>query len=179
MSLKYAILGLLEVNSMSGYDLKKYFDSSVNSYWAATHSQIYRTLDDTTKEGLTKSEVIQQDKNPNKKLFSITEKGKEDLISWLKIKKPLPVIRHQILLQFSLSNLLNKEQILQLLEDYKMQLDEKICILKSPLHQTSIKYARNKKEKLLWELTLENGIMYYKNEIDWTEKCITQINKEI
>lgn len=179
MSLKHAILGLLEVNSFSGYDLKKYFDSSVNSYWAATHSQIYKTLDDTTKEGLTKSEIIQQDKNPNKKLFSITEKGKEELISWLKIKKQLPVIRHQILLQFSLSNLLTKEQILQLLEDYKSQLERKICILKSPVHQATLEYARDKKEKLLWELTLENGIMYYENEINWIKKCKRQISQEL
>ncbi len=175
MSLKYAILGLLEVNSFSGYDLKKYFDSSINSYWKATHSQIYRTLDDISKKGLIISEVIQQDKNPNKKLFSITQKGKDDLIQWLNINKDLPAIRNQILLQFSLSNLLTKEQILRLLEDYKSKLSSKLDALKSTEHQKTITYGRDPKEKLIWKLTLENGIMYYTNEINWIKICKNQI----
>ncbi len=179
MALKYAILGLLEVNSFSGYDLKKYFDSSINSYWKATHSQIYKTLDDIAKEGLIKSEIIQQDKNPTKKLFSITSKGKDDLIEWLNISKDLPTIRNQILLQFSLSNLLTKEQILRLLEDYKNKLNSKLDVLKSAEHQEAITFGRDSKEKLIWKLTLENGIMYYSNEINWTKMCEEQIKKDL
>lgn len=179
MALKYAILGLLEVNSFCGYDLKKYFDSSINSYWKATHSQIYRTLDTISKEGLIKSEIIQQDKHPNKKLFSITAKGKDDLIKWLNINKELPAIRNHILLQFSLSNLLTKEQILKLLGDYKFKLNEKLEILKSSTHQRMVSYGRNLNEKLIWKLTLENGIMYYTNEINWVKICEEQIENEL
>lgn len=176
MSLKHAILGLLEVYPMSGYELKKYFDSSINSYWPATHSQIYRTLDDIAKEGLSMSELIQQDKNPNKKVFSITEKGKQELELWLNQTKKLPTIRHQILLQFSLSQQLSKEQILELLKTYKRLLEEKIVSLTSPKHSETLGYARDEKERLIWELTLENGIMFYNNEIEWANKCEQKLN---
>ena len=179
MSLKYAILGILEVNPISGYDLKKYFNSSVNSYWSASHSQIYRTLDEITKEQSATIEIIRQEKLPDKKIFILTEKGKNELISWLKIPKGLPVIRHQILLQFSLAHLLPFKQIIKLLNNYKKMMTEKLKQLKSPYHQATLEYARNKKERLLWDLTLKNGILYYKNEINWVNDCITIIKKQM
>ena len=44
MSLKHAILGFLGYTSLSGYDLKKAFDGSVQHFWPADQSQIYRPL---------------------------------------------------------------------------------------------------------------------------------------
>ena len=44
MSLEYAILGFLNYLPLSGYDLKKMFDTSVQHFWPADQSQIYRTL---------------------------------------------------------------------------------------------------------------------------------------
>lgn len=40
MSLSYGLLGLLNYFPMSGYDLKKIFDDSINFFWAAQTSQI-------------------------------------------------------------------------------------------------------------------------------------------
>jgi len=44
MSLEYAILGFLNYHPYTGYDLKKIFDNSVQHFWVADQSQIYRTL---------------------------------------------------------------------------------------------------------------------------------------
>jgi hypothetical protein len=45
MSLEFAILGFLNYQPYSGYDLKKIFDTSVRHFWPADQSQIYRTLE--------------------------------------------------------------------------------------------------------------------------------------
>ena len=42
MSLEYAILGFLCYKPLSGYDLKKIFDNSVQHFWPADQGQIYR-----------------------------------------------------------------------------------------------------------------------------------------
>ena len=52
MSLEYAILGFLNYQPFSGYDLKKLFDTSVRHFWPADQSQIYRTLARLTEQGL-------------------------------------------------------------------------------------------------------------------------------
>jgi PadR family transcriptional regulator AphA len=44
MSLRHAILGLLEEHPMSGYDLLKRFEQAMSNVWAATQSQLYGEL---------------------------------------------------------------------------------------------------------------------------------------
>ena len=43
-TLKYAILGLLNRKSMTGYDLSKEFETTLFEFWNAKHSQIYPEL---------------------------------------------------------------------------------------------------------------------------------------
>lgn len=40
-TLKYAILGMLAQKPMTGYDLMQEFESTLNEFWSANHSQIY------------------------------------------------------------------------------------------------------------------------------------------
>ncbi len=42
MSTKHVILGLLSIEPMTGYELTQNMKISVDSLWAATHSQIYK-----------------------------------------------------------------------------------------------------------------------------------------
>ena len=61
MSLDHAILGFLNYHPYTGYDLKKIFDSSVQHFWPADQSQIYRTLNRLTEQGFAKMEKVSQD----------------------------------------------------------------------------------------------------------------------
>ena len=54
---RYALLGMLSLTSMSGYDLKKAIDLSVRHFWQENYAQIYPMLKQLTKEGLTTSHV--------------------------------------------------------------------------------------------------------------------------
>ena len=56
MSLEHAILGFLQYKPMSGYDLKKIFDTSVRHFWPADQSQIYRTLTRLADKGWAEQE---------------------------------------------------------------------------------------------------------------------------
>ena len=50
--LEYGILGFLKMKPLTGYELKKLFDTSVGYFWWAEQSQIYITLKKMAKEGL-------------------------------------------------------------------------------------------------------------------------------
>ena len=52
MALARIILGLLALAPMTGYDLKRHFDSSVRHFWWADKAQIYRTLATLVAGGL-------------------------------------------------------------------------------------------------------------------------------
>lgn len=83
MSLRFAILGLLARESLTGYDLTKRFDSSVGFFWSAKHSQIYPELAALTKEGLVTFELVAQTSKPNKKVYTITDDGRAALAEWV------------------------------------------------------------------------------------------------
>ncbi|MBU3158100.1 PadR family transcriptional regulator, partial [Clostridium estertheticum] len=42
--LKYIILGLLEKQELTGYDIKKIFEDEIGEFWRSNHSQIYPEL---------------------------------------------------------------------------------------------------------------------------------------
>src|ERR1041384_4339943 len=83
MSLPHLLLGLLSSTPMSGYDLNKEFNTTVQHFWTTDQSQIYRALYKLEEEGKVRVETIIQEDNPNKKVYHITEAGKEELRDWL------------------------------------------------------------------------------------------------
>jgi DNA-binding PadR family transcriptional regulator len=63
----------------SGYDLTKVFDASVANFWPAVPQQLYRELDKLESDGLIAGYVVEQDRRPNKRVFSVTDAGRADL----------------------------------------------------------------------------------------------------
>ena len=51
--LKHGILGLLNYGDMTGYEIKTAFEDSLNHFWHAQTSQIYRELQLLEKNGST------------------------------------------------------------------------------------------------------------------------------
>ncbi|MFJ8436121.1 PadR family transcriptional regulator [Kitasatospora sp. NPDC094019] len=75
MALRHAVMAALLEGEASGYDLSKGFDASVANFWMATPQQLYRELDRMEAAGLISARVVEQEKRPNKRLFSLTEAG--------------------------------------------------------------------------------------------------------
>jgi DNA-binding PadR family transcriptional regulator len=75
MSLRDAVLAALLEGESSGYDLAKDFDASVANFWMATPQQLYRELERLAEEGLIQARIVEQERRPNKRMFSLTEAG--------------------------------------------------------------------------------------------------------
>ena len=89
-TLKYALLGLINRAPITGYDIMKEFESQVMAnFWYAKHSQVYPELKRLTEEGLIEYKVVIQGEKLEKKLYSITEKGKEEFKNWLVLDEPI------------------------------------------------------------------------------------------
>lgn len=87
--LKYAILGLLNQKSMSGYELSSEFESALNEFWNAKHSQIYPELRKLTEEGMITFETAITGNVLEKKIYTITEAGKKSFRKWLAEDQPI------------------------------------------------------------------------------------------
>ncbi|MCM3783913.1 PadR family transcriptional regulator [Neobacillus mesonae] len=77
--LSYGLLGLLTRDESSGYDLML----KIQPHWPAKHSQIYPLLSRMEEEGLLSSRWIEQADKPDKKMYTITDKGIQKLLEWM------------------------------------------------------------------------------------------------
>ncbi|MFC9971340.1 PadR family transcriptional regulator [Spirillospora sp. NPDC127200] len=99
MALRNALLATLLEGEASGYDLAKGFDASVANFWMATPQQLYRELDRMETDGLIEARVVQQERRPNKRLFSLTEAGRRALRDFT-ARPPKPgAMREELMVQ--------------------------------------------------------------------------------
>lgn len=82
MALDHAILTSLAERAASGYDLTRRFDASIGFFWTATHQQIYRVLSRMETAGLVRVTVQPGQGRPDRKVYGLTGKGREELAAW-------------------------------------------------------------------------------------------------
>ncbi|MEU1178554.1 PadR family transcriptional regulator [Streptomyces sp. NPDC005820] len=100
MSLKYAVLASLLEGEASGYELAKLFDVSFANFWSSTPQQLYRELERLAQDGLIEARVVQQERRPNKRMFTLTEAGRTDLDAFAATAPRRPTaIRDELLIK--------------------------------------------------------------------------------
>ncbi|OBK22919.1 PadR family transcriptional regulator [Mycobacterium asiaticum] len=99
MSLRDAVLAALLEGEYSGYDLAKEFDASVANFWMATPQQLYRELDRLAEQGLIQARIVHQERRPNKRMYSLTDAGRE-AIQEFTARAPKPsAIRDELMIK--------------------------------------------------------------------------------
>ena len=83
MSLEKGILGFLSMKPLSGYDIKKLFDMSAAFFWPADQTQIYKSLKKMAADGLVELKEQKRGLTVDRKVYEITDKGSETLLTWL------------------------------------------------------------------------------------------------
>ena len=83
MSLRYALLALLRVGPLSGYDLQKQFSESVGHVWHAPDSQIYPELRKMESEGLVNAEEQTRGERGTRRLYHVTDAGDRAYLEWM------------------------------------------------------------------------------------------------
>jgi DNA-binding PadR family transcriptional regulator len=179
MSLHYAILGLLTYEPRTGYDLKAFFDNSINFMWTASLSQIYRELAKLEGQGYVTSVVEPQTGRPDKKIYLVTEEGEQGFRNWL-VKFPgslSTAVRDEFSVRlFFGSRLTTEETIFQLRRFIKEKQEEM-----TSLHYVAKvieHYSRQisaPEEEFYWKLIHKRGLMTCTNLIEWAEESIREI----
>lgn len=82
MSLRNALLALLRVGPLSGYDLQKQFSVSVGHVWHAPDSQIYPELRKMEQAGLVVAEEQARGERGTRRVYSITPAGEQSFRDW-------------------------------------------------------------------------------------------------
>jgi DNA-binding PadR family transcriptional regulator len=96
----YGTLGLLALwGPLSGYDLKHIFDHTLAPMWGAAQSQIYKELRRMQALGWVHMQREEQESRPDRKIYSITEEGKQALQQWQAQPPGVFQLRDELLLK--------------------------------------------------------------------------------
>lgn len=87
MSLKYAILGLLDQEPHYGYEIKQKFEQMMGDLWPVSYGQLYPTLRKLAEDDLVTMKTVQGKKAVEKNVYSITEQGSQFFKNWLTDKR--------------------------------------------------------------------------------------------
>jgi DNA-binding PadR family transcriptional regulator len=169
MSLRYALLGFLNYAPMTGYELKKSFDVSIAHFWNAELSQIYPTLKQLEAEGLVEMEVRVQTERPNRKVYSITEDGRDELRDWLATPEPADSVREPLLIKLFLGAAVSKEALLAVLQRRIDELNEALAAHQAaPAHVQQFAGAIGlRRDAGYWNLATEAYLKLLEAEVAW------------
>ena len=79
MSLRLAVLGLLDLEPGSGYTLLQRFRHSLGFFWSTTHQQLYRELHSLQQSGWLDCETVAQNGRPDQKVYRLNTDGEAEL----------------------------------------------------------------------------------------------------
>jgi DNA-binding PadR family transcriptional regulator len=94
-----ALLGLLSLGPMSGYDIRQLIQRSIGHFWSESYGQIYPALKRLTANGLVEKKSQRQKGKPDRHVYSLTAKGRLWLQEWLKLPVADEVPRSELLLK--------------------------------------------------------------------------------
>lgn len=180
MSIKHALLGFLNYHPYTGYDLKNIFDRSIQHFWQADQSQIYRSLAEIADAGWAQIEVIHQEERPDRKVYHITSAGRSELARWL--TGPAPVERSHsapMIMVFFAGMLPNDEaiaifkQAVTYAQGALAQYDQAPAVIEE--YGAEIGSAR---EVYFWNETLKLGRAVAEAQLAWAQSVVQQLESD-
>ena len=179
MSLKHALLGFLNYGPMTGYELKKFFDTSIAHFWNAELSQIYPTLKQLESESLVEMEVQVQADRPNRKVYSITDDGRRELVDWLATPADPDQVREPLMIKVFFGASLSKQELIQVLRHRIQELTQSNDYYAHgcSVIQSFAKSVGMDREAFFWGITIDAGRKTNEAYIEWAEEAIARIEQ--
>jgi len=91
LSAENTILGILMTGPHCGYDLRKYISTHMSQFWDLSMSQVYALLQRMERDHMVISQEEWQKTRPSKKIFTLTPKGKDAFLDW--VRSPVEHVR--------------------------------------------------------------------------------------
>ncbi len=171
----WALLGMLSYEEeVSGYDLKKWIDWSVDLYYVSpSYSQIYTELKKLEGLGLVTSRVERDEGTRSRRLYKITPAGMEAVTEWTN-EAPVdpPVLKHSVLLRVNFGHLSNPARLKELLQEHAAYAEAR--------HREAIEDAEGAEAEPAWAysaITLRWAAKYYAAERELALELMKDIDE--
>ncbi len=116
---RYAVLGMLTHGAQTGYDLKRAIGGSVRHFWSESYGQVYPTLKELVNEGLATVVVESGNIRPDRKVYTVTDAGIEELRHWLVKPVELQPSRNELLLKLFFGRYVPAQELVEVVSKFR------------------------------------------------------------
>lgn len=175
MSLKMAVLGLLDVEPGSGYALLQRFRNSLGFFWQTTHQQLYKELHALHEDGLVECEEVAQAGKPDKKIYSLTEAGGAELDRLLAQAAGPTKVKDPLLVKLFAGRRLSGKELQAELEAHQREHEQTLATYRMLQETIAALPARRRTRYRHPELTLRLGIRFEEAWLAWCEEVQAEL----
>jgi DNA-binding PadR family transcriptional regulator len=169
----YAILGLLNHEPLTGYNIKKKL-GLIHYFWDAGFGQIYPTLRELETRELITQQTDTSGTRRERKFYAITGPGRKELAGWLAIPAVKENVRYEILLKLFFGGLNSPEVNIRNINEFRNRNQSSLDTLEQ--FERELKgIITTSPDHLYYWLTVRFGIYVYEAYLKWAEEAIPLI----
>jgi DNA-binding PadR family transcriptional regulator len=168
--IRYFVLGLLTRQPMSGYDIKRFLKNLSWLIDVPSLGSLYPSLHALLKDGLVTMEAVARQDRPPRKIYTITEAGREALRVWLSQPSEPNASLKKFIMRLALAGQLSQVGLLAHLEQ------RRACVAaqKTSLEQS---IAEGESADLGEHLMLDYELSLATAELAWLDSTLARLSQ--
>jgi DNA-binding PadR family transcriptional regulator len=165
MSVRHGILGLLAHQPRHGYELRAAFEALVGGgdLWEVKPAQVYTTLARLEESGLVMRDGVEQDGGPEKRIYSLTPLGRNELAEWFTTGVPTDHQRDEFFVKLMISVYDDEVDSYEVIRAQRKRLYQ-------DLHDLTTRRGRSDSRRELAQIfLLDKSIMHLEADLRWLD----------
>ena len=161
---------------MSGYDLGQTIRASVGHIWNESYGQIYPNLKKLAAGGFVTAKTERQKGKPDRRIYSITAKGRERLGKWLAVPPQPEIARNELLLKLFFGAQVPAEILIGFVE--RMAESEGAVLRElTRLEREEIAQNAHYPGAPYWKMAARFGQMELQAHLSWAQETLAELRK--
>lgn len=184
MSLKHTLLGILMFRPQTGYEIFRWIRGLQSALEPTTLRRIYPLLKRMADDGLVVYEVVPQEGKPDRKVYSLTDPGEDEFLSWLtEPPEDDPRSLNPFFIKLFFYGMLDKSTLLQRLHEtlasQTAYLDTLDCSAIGPPRGPSRKGVDPERIEYVWRQLCEYERLKIETRIRWLQQLLIDIERDL
>jgi DNA-binding PadR family transcriptional regulator len=163
-----AVLGVLSVQSMTGYAVREAIRDVLGHFWSESFGQIYPTLAQLQHDGLVERS---QGDRAGSSVYAITAAGRDRLTELLRQPDHPAPARSGLMLRLFFGNALGVEACRELIRQARVTAEEQLETFSSLRNELAAD-AANREHHPYWLLTISAGEHTARAALAWAEESL-------
>ena len=169
-----AVLGLLSMGPMSGYEMRRMISQSIGHFWSESFGQIYPALKRLTAEGLVEKRTEVKKGQRERNVYSLTKAGKKQLKKWAEVPAGVAVPRNELLLKLFFGSHAPVSASRKNVQAFVARQEQALAAYAEVMK--GIERRREDPQAPFWLMTLSFGQHYSEALVKWGNETLRELD---